>query len=245
MAERRTVLDGSPVFWLFLKFVALGPALRLLFRPKVTGLEHIPRGRRGHRLQPCLVPGFAAAAAGGPAPPGHVPDQDQVHRQAAAALVPDRRRVIPVATDDLGAARNSVSAAVEAVQSGRPVGIFPEGTRLPDGLLHLGKTGVARIALQSGVPVIPAGATEPVPGDSPSARWRCQSPCAATTTAWISAGRSSAATAPIAISAWPGVTCLVTAHCGCSAAPSSGSSTSIPAWSRSGAPSTGWSHGSG
>ena len=43
MAKRRTVLAGSPVFWLFLKFVLLGPWLRLMFRPKVTGLEHIPR----------------------------------------------------------------------------------------------------------------------------------------------------------------------------------------------------------
>jgi 1-acyl-sn-glycerol-3-phosphate acyltransferase len=42
MATRRTVLAGSPVFWLFLKFVLLGPWLRLMFRPKATGLEHIP-----------------------------------------------------------------------------------------------------------------------------------------------------------------------------------------------------------
>ena len=43
MAERsRSVLDGSPAFWMFLKFVLLGPLLRLLFRPQVTGLEHIP-----------------------------------------------------------------------------------------------------------------------------------------------------------------------------------------------------------
>jgi 1-acyl-sn-glycerol-3-phosphate acyltransferase len=67
--------------------------------------------------------------------------------------------VIPVATDDVGAARNSVTAAVETVRSGKLVGIFPEGTRSPDGRLHRGKTGVARIALASGVPVIPAGIT--------------------------------------------------------------------------------------
>ena len=54
MAERRTVLNGSAVFWLFLKFVLLGPALRLLFRPKVTGLEHIPR--EGARAGPARMP---------------------------------------------------------------------------------------------------------------------------------------------------------------------------------------------
>ena len=40
-AQRRT-LDGSRAFWWFLKFVLPGLPLRLLFRPKATGLEHIP-----------------------------------------------------------------------------------------------------------------------------------------------------------------------------------------------------------
>jgi 1-acyl-sn-glycerol-3-phosphate acyltransferase len=160
MAERRTVLNGSAVFWLFLKFVLLGPALRVLFRPKVSGVEHIPRE------------GGAIIAS------NHVSFLDSL---LLPLVVPHRRvmfltktkyidkpvlrwfltgaGVIPVATDDLGAARSSVAAAVEAVLSGRLVGIFPEGTRSPDGRLHRGKTGVARIALQSGVPVIPAGIT--------------------------------------------------------------------------------------
>jgi 1-acyl-sn-glycerol-3-phosphate acyltransferase len=44
---------------------------------------------------------------------------------------------------------------VEALQRGELVGIFPEGTRSPDGRLYRGKTGVARLALQTGAPVIP------------------------------------------------------------------------------------------
>jgi 1-acyl-sn-glycerol-3-phosphate acyltransferase len=158
MAERRTVLAGSPVFWLFLKFVALGPWLRLMFRPKVTGLEHIPRE------------GGAIIAS------NHVSFLDGL---LISLVVPHRRvmyltkvkyidrpllrqfltgaGVIPVATDDLGAVGNSVTAGAQAVQAGRLIGIFPEGTRSPDGRLHRGKTGVARIALASGAPVIPAG----------------------------------------------------------------------------------------
>jgi 1-acyl-sn-glycerol-3-phosphate acyltransferase len=160
MAERRRILDGSPVFWLFLKWVLLGPALRLLFRPKVTGLEHIPRQ------------GGAIIAA------NHVSFLDPL----LLPLVVPRRRVmfltkvkyidkpmlrwllsgagvIPVATDDPRAVGEAVTAAVEVVRSGRLVGIFPEGTRSPDGRLHRGKTGVARIALESGAPVIPVGIT--------------------------------------------------------------------------------------
>jgi 1-acyl-sn-glycerol-3-phosphate acyltransferase len=158
MAERRATLDGSPVFWLFLKFVLLGPALHLLFRPKVTGLEHIPRE------------GGAILAA------NHVSFLDAL----LLPLVVPRRRVmfltkvkyidkpllrwfltgagvIPVATDDPRAVGSAVTAAVEAVRSGRLVGIFPEGTRSLDGRLHRGKTGVARVAFESGAPVIPAG----------------------------------------------------------------------------------------
>jgi len=157
MAQRRT-LDGSRVFWWFLKFVVPGLALRLLFRPKVTGLEHIPRT------------GGAIIAA------NHVSFLDPL----LLPLVIPRRRlmfltkvkyidklalrwilagagVIPVATDDPRAVGGAVAAAAEAIRSGRLVGIFPEGTRSPDGRLHRGKTGVARIALETGAPVIPAG----------------------------------------------------------------------------------------
>jgi 1-acyl-sn-glycerol-3-phosphate acyltransferase len=160
MAERRPVITGSPVFWMFLKFVLLGPVLRLLFRPKVTGLEHIPRE------------GGAILAA------NHVSFLDPM----LLPLVVPRRRVlfltkvkyidnpllhwilrgagvIPVASDDPKAIADAVAAGVTALREGRLVGIFPEGTRSPDGRLHRGKTGVARIAIQAGVPVIPAGIT--------------------------------------------------------------------------------------
>src|SRR6266516_1741629 len=42
MEERYSDMAGSAVFWLALKFVILGPLLRLMFRPRVSGLENIP-----------------------------------------------------------------------------------------------------------------------------------------------------------------------------------------------------------
>ncbi|MEA5118628.1 MAG: lysophospholipid acyltransferase family protein [Propionicimonas sp.] len=44
---------------------------------------------------------------------------------------------------------------LEVLNAGGTVGIYPEGTRSPDGRLYRGKTGVARIALAAGVPVVP------------------------------------------------------------------------------------------
>ena len=43
----------------------------------------------------------------------------------------------------------------ERLARGEQLGIYPEGTRSPDGRLYRGKTGVARLALESGAPVVP------------------------------------------------------------------------------------------
>jgi 1-acyl-sn-glycerol-3-phosphate acyltransferase len=156
MAERRPILDGSPAFWMFLKYVLLGPVLRLLFRPRATGLEHVPRtggaivaANHVSFLDPLLLPLV-------------VPRRVMFLTKVKYIDKPLLRwfltgaGVIPVATDDPAAVGGAVAAGIDAVGAGRLVGIFPEGTRSPDGRLHRGKTGVARIAMESGVPVIPA-----------------------------------------------------------------------------------------
>ena len=160
MAEGRPVLDGSPVFWMFLKFVLLGPLLRLLFRPRVTGLEHIPSeggailaSNHVSFLDPLLLPLVVPGRRVMFLTKMKYIDKPLLHWFLRGA------GVIPVATDDPSAAGGAVAAGVRAVLEGRLIGIFPEGTRSPDGRLHRGKTGVARIAIQAAVPVIPAGIT--------------------------------------------------------------------------------------
>ena len=44
-----------------------------------------------------------------------------------------------------------------ALADGRPIGIFPEGTRSRDGRLRPGKSGAAFIAIRSGAPLLPVG----------------------------------------------------------------------------------------
>jgi len=51
----------------------------------------------------------------------------------------------------------ALNYAADIVKSGKLLGMFPEGTRSPDGVLQKGKTGAARVALQAGAVVIPAG----------------------------------------------------------------------------------------
>jgi 1-acyl-sn-glycerol-3-phosphate acyltransferase len=58
---------------------------------------------------------------------------------------------------DAGEGRGALETGVEILRSGDPVGIYPEGTRSPDGRLYRGKTGPVRMALEADVPIIPIG----------------------------------------------------------------------------------------
>lgn len=62
---------------------------------------------------------------------------------------------IPIERGNPAAGAAAVRAAVEILRTGGAWGIFPEGTRSPDGRLYRGRTGAIRVALETGAPVIP------------------------------------------------------------------------------------------
>jgi 1-acyl-sn-glycerol-3-phosphate acyltransferase len=62
---------------------------------------------------------------------------------------------VPIDRSSASAAQAALDTGVRLLAAGNLLGIYPEGTRSPDGRLYKGKTGVARMALQAGVPVIP------------------------------------------------------------------------------------------
>jgi 1-acyl-sn-glycerol-3-phosphate acyltransferase len=64
---------------------------------------------------------------------------------------------IPIERDDKSQAREALDAGVDELKKGNLLGIYPEGTRSPDGKLYRGRTGVARLALAAKVPVVPCG----------------------------------------------------------------------------------------
>jgi 1-acyl-sn-glycerol-3-phosphate acyltransferase len=64
-------------------------------------------------------------------------------------------RQIPVDRGNGRAALTALEIALAVLKDGGLFGIYPEGTRSPDGRLYRGRTGIARIALEAGVPVIP------------------------------------------------------------------------------------------
>ncbi|MCI6585324.1 MAG: lysophospholipid acyltransferase family protein [Mobiluncus porci] len=63
--------------------------------------------------------------------------------------------VIPMDRSGGKASQVALEKGLEVLKRGELFGIYPEGTRSPDGRLYRGKTGIARLALESGAPIIP------------------------------------------------------------------------------------------
>ena len=64
---------------------------------------------------------------------------------------------IPIRREGGSASEGALEAAADVLQAGGVFGIYPEGTRTRDGYMHRGHTGVARLAMRSGAPVVPVG----------------------------------------------------------------------------------------
>ena len=138
----------------------LTPILRLLFRPWVSGLEHVPEDG------PAILASNHVSFSDSIFLPLMVPRRITFLAKAdyftgkglkGRATASFFRAVGQVPID-----RSGGSAALAALNTGKRVlgegsllGIYPEGTRSPDGRLYRGKTGVARMALEARVPVIP------------------------------------------------------------------------------------------
>jgi 1-acyl-sn-glycerol-3-phosphate acyltransferase len=65
--------------------------------------------------------------------------------------------LIPIEREQARKAMVALEVAADVLRRGDVLGIYPEGTRSRDGLLHRGHTGVAQLALMSGAPVVPVG----------------------------------------------------------------------------------------
>ena len=146
-------------YWL-LKYILLGPLLAILGRPKVEGLEYVPQS------------GPVILAS------NHLAVMDSFYLPLVV-----RRRItflakaeyftgtglkgwlrrwffnaagqVPIDRSNADTAQAALDTAERVLREGKLLGMYPEGTRSPDGRLYKGKTGMARLALQTGVPVIP------------------------------------------------------------------------------------------
>ena len=141
------------------KLVA-GPLLRAVVRTQVNGAENIPETGpaivASNHLSvidsiylPLLLRRPLVFAAKSEYFTG-----TRLRDRATAAYL---RATNQLSTDRGGAraAQDMLESALELLSSGELFGIYPEGTRSPDGRLYRGRTGVGWLALNSGAPVIP------------------------------------------------------------------------------------------
>jgi len=148
------------VFYWLMKNLVVGPIIMTAFRPWVRGIENVPKD------------GAVILAS------NHLSFVDSVF----LPLVLDRRVVflaksdyftgtglrgwltklffvgtgqLPIDRSGGKASEASLNTGLRVLADGLALGIYPEGTRSPDGIMYRGRTGVARMILESGAPVVP------------------------------------------------------------------------------------------
>ena len=146
--------------YFILKTFVLGPLLRVLFRPWVRGMENIPTS------------GAAILAS------NHLSFSDSIFlplmsRRPVVFLAKSEYFTgkgikgaltrwffkstgqLPIDRSGGKASEASLNTGLGVLGQGQVLGIYPEGTRSPDGRLYRGRTGIARMVLEAKVPVIP------------------------------------------------------------------------------------------
>ncbi|WP_431952493.1 lysophospholipid acyltransferase family protein [Actinacidiphila sp. bgisy167] len=142
--------------------IAIGHPLRAAFRPWVEGLEHVPK--QGPAILASNHLSFSdsfflpavldrkvtfIAKAEYFTTPGIKGKLTAAFFKGVGQLPVDR-------SGARGAGEAAINSGIKVIESGELFGIYPEGTRSPDGRLYRGKPGgLARIALATGAPVIP------------------------------------------------------------------------------------------
>ena len=146
--------------YFILKNLLLGPLLRMLFRPWVRGAENVPST------------GAAILAS------NHLSFSDSIFlplqtRRPVVFLAKSEYFTgkgikgalvrwffkstgqLPIDRSGGKASEASLNTGLNVLGQGQLLGIFPEGTRSPDGRLYRGRTGIARMVLEAKVPVVP------------------------------------------------------------------------------------------
>ena len=147
------------LYW-FLKYVVVGPWLRVLFRPWVEGAEHVPDEGAAilasNHLSfsdsfflPLVVPRPITFLAKSDYFTG--PGVKGFFTKMFFAGVGQ----VPVDRSGGRASEAALRTGLRILGEGSLLGIYPEGTRSPNGTLYRGKTGLARMAMEAGVPILP------------------------------------------------------------------------------------------
>ena len=148
------------MFYWFLKFLAIGPLLKLIFRPWAEGTENVPKEG------PAILASNHLSYSDWLFMPVVIPRRVTFVAKAEYFETPGIKGwfqkkffsgsgQVPIDRTSGSAAAGALRTQLRLLADGEVCGIYPEGTRSHDGRLYRGRTGVARLALEAGVPVIP------------------------------------------------------------------------------------------
>ena len=132
----------------------------ILFRPKVKGLRNVPASG------PLIIASNHLSFSDSIFMPLVVPRKVTFLAKSEYFTSPGPKGLLKKLTFialgqvpvDRSGGRRSEAALITGLQvlsEGKCLGIYPEGTRSPDGRLYKGRSGIARLAIESGAPVIP------------------------------------------------------------------------------------------
>ncbi|BAU99203.1 MULTISPECIES: lysophospholipid acyltransferase family protein [Aurantimicrobium] len=148
------------MFYWLMKNVIAGPLLKGIFRPWVTGADNIPA--EGGVILASNHLSFVDSV--------FLPisiDREMVFLAKSEYFTTKGIKgwatkwfmkgtgMLPIDRSGGKASEASLNTGLRVLAEGRVLGIYPEGTRSPDAKLYRGRTGIARMVLESGVPVIP------------------------------------------------------------------------------------------
>ncbi|QUH01246.1 1-acyl-sn-glycerol-3-phosphate acyltransferase [Saccharopolyspora erythraea] len=147
------------LYWV-MKHILLGPLMKLFCRPVIEGVQNVPP--TGGAI---LVSNHLAVADSFYMPlmmPRRVTFLAKREYFTGKGVKGKLKKYffsgvgqVPIDRSSGAAAQAALDTGVRLLGEGKLLGVYPEGTRSPDGRLYKGKTGVARMALEAAVPVIP------------------------------------------------------------------------------------------
>lgn len=148
-------------YWLF-KYLLFRPVIKLVCRPWVEGEENVPSTGPAILVSNHISYGDTLVLPAMIDPPMKFPAKAELFRgrSLGGRVVAWFLTVvgqIPMDRSGGRASAESIDVVAEVLANKQILGIYPEGTRSPDGRMYKGKTGVARLVLGHNVPVLPVG----------------------------------------------------------------------------------------
>jgi 1-acyl-sn-glycerol-3-phosphate acyltransferase len=163
------------VFYWVTKYT-LGMALKIVFRPRAWGVKNVPRhgpvilasnhlSFSDHFFGPLPLPRKVIFLA----------KSEYFTGRGLKGLISKAFFTgvgqIPIDRGGGEASERAILTGLRVLAAGQVLGIYPEGTRSPDGRLYRGKTGVARLAIESGAPVVPCAMIDTFQFQPPTTIW--------------------------------------------------------------------------